>query len=249
MSEATTTPRTTTPGPIKDDAIPASSPASRPVTGAEPPKANPGQQQWVPPAAAPTKNRELTDVEKQVIKDEKTKKDLLKNLSRPRRKGSKPTRSDLMAAAAKAGDIEGVLEHWLQCEGDRDLIYVMQYVREAMTNLAERDPKHLVQYAFNRMLVQQVAMMMRVERRISTEIASHDKHNPDSSLPSEVMNEWLPRLERIQQTIQSTSKNMASTLHAFSLAQEGTKLERLKGGRVVPMHPEGDVGNSKEAAV
>lgn len=154
-----------------------------------------------------------------------------------------------MAAAAKAGDIEGVLDHWYVDEGDRDLAYVMCYARDAMRSLAKRDPKHLVQYAFNRMLVSQVDLMMRVERRIHTEIAAYDKYRADSGLPTEVTSEWLPRLERIQETIQQTSKNMATTLHALSLAQDGTKLERKKGGNVVPMHPQNDAEYANTSAV
>ena len=147
------------------------------------------------------------------------------------------TKDQLIAAAAKRGDVDGIFDVLNQeLPPTSDYAKAMDELRKMLERAGKKNPEKLVELLFGRMLAFQGFLLIRVQRFIDEGIKNHDRRCPNQGdIPDKIVEVWMPRLSRIQHEVRETTRIYATVRHALLLANEGTKKTRPKSVNVVRM--------------
>ena len=113
--------------------------------------------------------------------------------------GKEPDRYQRMAAAAAAGDVDGVLRVLKESPVPAaDAADGMQYVKQALEVVGNEDPAKLIRVLFTRMLVFEGGLLFRLQHHVDCAMTwSDERYGGASEPPAELAETWLPRLSRL----------------------------------------------------
>lgn len=170
----------------------------------------------------------------------------------PRRRPATPkpdlTPQERIAEAAARGDLPAVLafsrescHDTVWCMGTRDFDLGQEYIPQCLDTLRHDGPAEMVEAVYSELLKMQAMLIFRVQHQITRDIRICDRRTPSQgNLPNDVVNEWLPRLERMQEAYVRATKTMATVLHTLRLAEASKPRQAPapveQGGNVVNIH-------------
>ena len=103
-----------------------------------------------------------------------------------------------------------------------DFAKVMPWFSHCIQVAAERDAEDVIEFLFSQMLAFQGSLLFRVQCFVESEmryVDSGDQGRP-AGLPDHVAEEWLPRMQRLHESIKSTTKTFATVRHTLALAKD-----------------------------
>jgi len=135
------------------------------------------------------------------------------------------TLQELQEEAIAKGDVAGFLQLQMDVNYVSDMNFFwdrhLRDLRLVLKNAAAKNPEGLALSMMAEVLSFQSLIMLRAHNYVKIELLRHDQQCTmnSGSLPVHLVQEWLPRVERIHQEMKKTCMELAKIEHVFKLGQ------------------------------
>jgi hypothetical protein len=131
-----------------------------------------------------------------------------------------PAFVNVLQQLARTGDLAGLVR---QLDGDSfyTITEKMSAIRQALQNTAANDMPGLMEQAYREMLTFTMELLIRAQHAARRTISAIDGSNRimNQAIDTEVVNQQLPVIEKLQQQVLTLSRTYASIQHTLAMSK------------------------------